>query len=92
MKPVILSTIGDIALALGPGFKVYVTDILGILQQASSVESDRVGSSSVESEGGWRGRVESDRVGGGGKVKDPMFMWSYGRTILMFFNFICCLL
>ena len=67
MKPQILSTIGDIALALGDGFKLYVQVILGILLQASSVESDKVrGGEEGEREGGGRGG-ERER---GGREKE----------------------
>ncbi|XP_064389350.1 importin subunit beta-1-like [Halichondria panicea] len=41
LKPQILSTIGDIALALGPNFQQYLEVVLQILQQAASIESDK---------------------------------------------------
>lgn len=37
MKPPILSTIGDVALAIGPEFKNYLNFVCQILQQASQM-------------------------------------------------------
>lgn len=42
LKPQILSTIGDVALALGPNFQQYLEVVLQILLQAAAVQSDKV--------------------------------------------------
>lgn len=45
MKPHILSTIGDVALAIGPSFKDFLEVVFGILQQAVDLQKqvDKVG-------------------------------------------------
>ncbi|XP_019853838.1 PREDICTED: importin subunit beta-1 isoform X2 [Amphimedon queenslandica] len=40
IKPPILSTIGDIALAIGSQFMIYCAPVLGILEQASRTQSE----------------------------------------------------
>ena len=42
MKPGILSVFGDVALAMGPEFKVYLDIVVKTLQQASSLTVDKV--------------------------------------------------
>ena len=42
MKPGILSVFGDVALAMGPEFKVYLNIVVKTLQQASSLTVDKV--------------------------------------------------
>ena len=42
IKPPILSTIGDIALAIGSGFNKYANPVLTILEQASRMPLEKV--------------------------------------------------
>ncbi len=42
VKPPILSTLGDIALAIGTEFKQYVNPVLTILEQASKMPLEKV--------------------------------------------------
>ena len=42
VKPSILSTFGDMALAVGPYFSKYIEIVIHILQQASSATIDKV--------------------------------------------------
>ena len=42
VKTVILSTLGDIAIAVGADFKVYYESVAVMLQQASTVQVDKV--------------------------------------------------
>lgn len=42
IKPPILSTIGDVAMAIGPEFKQYLLVVLNVLQQASQLQVDKV--------------------------------------------------
>ncbi|KAM0747802.1 ARM repeat-containing protein [Meredithblackwellia eburnea MCA 4105] len=40
VKPIILSTFGDIALAVGPGFEPFLETTMGVLQQAGAMRAD----------------------------------------------------
>ena len=42
VKTVIISTLGDIAIAIGAEFQVYLEVVLTLLQQAASVQVDKV--------------------------------------------------
>lgn len=42
VKLVILSTLGDIAIAIGTEFKMYLVAVVEILNQASSLQVDKV--------------------------------------------------
>ena len=46
VKPQILSVFGDVALAVGPGFRKYLDIVLQTLMQASQAQVDRVGTQS----------------------------------------------
>ena len=48
VKPPILSTIGDIALAVGSDFKKYANPVLTILEQASRMPLEKVGQVSID--------------------------------------------
>ena len=42
VKTVIISTLGDIAIAIGAEFQVYLEAVLAVLQQAASLQVDKV--------------------------------------------------
>ena len=48
VKIVVLSTLGDIAIAVGAEFKVYLEPVLSMLQQAQQLQVDKVDNTSCD--------------------------------------------